>query len=90
MKVIFNYPRVLNLPSAADGAKAVRKLFQKGPLPQEVSDKLADDWFFKAQVKAGAISIVPAEIAASKDEKPKAANAAAAPSQPQKAKAAAG
>jgi hypothetical protein len=81
MKVIFKYPRKLNV--LGESGKKEGKLFVADKLPQSVPDALKDDWFFKALMKAGDISVVPDEVANSKSEKPPEKEKAA-PSQSQK------
>jgi len=86
MLVIFKHPRKLHVPGP-DGGKLVAKLYLSSPLPQEVPDSCEKNWFFKALVKVGDVSIVPAALAAAKDEKPPEKPKDAAPSQSQKPKA---
>lgn len=79
MQVQFKFPRKLQGIPDKDG-KPSAKLFSAGSQIHEVPDEMAENWFFKAMVKAGDISVIPVAIAASKADKP----TKAAPSQPQK------
>jgi hypothetical protein len=77
MLVQFKYPRKLQgLPDKdKDGRPmVVSKIFAASPVPQELPDSMANDWFFKSLVKSGDVAIVPPAIAASKSEKPEKAS----------------
>lgn len=51
MKVIFNQARKLGYGKDA-------KLYMKGKIAQDVPDALKADWFFKALVKVGEVTVV--------------------------------